>query len=384
MTRNLYSEEHEDFRASVKEFVERSLKPRVEEMISLKSIPRDIWLEAGKQGFLGMDIPEEFGGAGAGDYRFNAVLAEEWGHFNAATAACFGIHADVCPPYIVDLGTEEQKQRWLPGIATGEKIIAIGMTEPSGGSDLAALKTTAVRAEDGSGDWIINGSKTFITNGYQCDLVIVAARTDPSKGPKGITLFMVERGMEGFVNGRKLDKVGQDESDTAELFFENVRVSDANRLGPEGGGFIAMMQRLPQERVGAAVSNIAHAFQIFRETVVYPKERKAFGQSIGMFQHNKFKLAEMLTKLEVAQAYVDDCVAAHAKHQLSPVDAAKAKWWTAQVQSEVLDECVQLHGGYGFMNEYRAARAWRDARVTKIWAGSNEIMKELIGRDLGF
>ena len=356
MPRNLYAEEHEDFRASVREFVERSLKPRVEEMISLKSIPRDIWLEAGKQGFLGMDIPEEFGGAGAGDYRFNAVLAEEWGHFNAATAACFGIHADVCPPYIVDLGTEEQKQRWLPGIASGEKIIAIGMTEPSGGSDLAALKTTAVKADDGSGDWIINGSKTFITNGYQCDLVIVAARTDPSKGPKGITLFMVERGMDGFVNGRKLDKVGQDESDTAELFFENVRVPDTNRLGPEGGGFIAMMQRLPQERVGAAVSNIAHAFQIFRETVVYAKERKAFGQSIGMFQHNKFKLAEMVTKLEVAQAYVDDCVAAHAKHQLSPIDAAKAKWWTAQVQSEVLDECVQLHGGYGFMNEYRAAQ----------------------------
>jgi len=384
MPRNLYAEEHEDFRASVREFVERSLKPRVEEMISLKSIPRDIWLEAGKQGFLGMDIPEEFGGAGAGDYRFNAVLAEEWGHFNAATAACFGIHADVCPPYIVDLGTEEQKQRWLPGIASGEKIIAICMTEPSGGSDLAALKTTAVKADDGSGDWIINGSKTFITNGYQCDLVIVAARTDPSKGPKGITLFMVERGMDGFVNGRKLDKVGQDESDTAELFFENVRVPDTNRLGPEGGGFIAMMQRLPQERVGAAVSNVAHAFQIFRETVVYAKERKAFGQSIGMFQHNKFKLAEMVTKLEVAQAYVDDCVAAHAKHQLSPIDAAKAKWWTAQVQSEVLDECVQLHGGYGFMNEYRAARAWRDARVTKIWAGSNEIMKELIGRELGF
>ena len=384
MPRNLYAEEHEDFRASVREFVERSLKPRVEEMISLKSIPRDIWLEAGKQGFLGMDIPEEFGGAGAGDYRFNAVLAEEWGHFNAATAACFGIHAGVCPPYIVDLGTEEQKQRWLPGIASGEKIIAIGMTEPSGGSDLAALKTTAVKVDDGSGDWIINGSKTFITNGYQCDLVIVAARTDPSKGPKGITLFMVERGMDGFVNGRKLDKVGQDESDTAELFFENVRVPDTNRLGPEGGGFIAMMQRLPQERVGAAVSNIAHAFQIFRETVVYAKERKAFGQSIGMFQHNKFKLAEMVTKLEVAQAYVDDCVAAHAKHQLSPIDAAKAKWWTAQVQSEVLDECVQLHGGYGFMNEYRAARAWRDARVTKIWAGSNEIMKELIGRELGF
>ena len=234
MPRRLYSEEHEDFRAAAREFVERNLKPRVEEMIELKSIPRDIWLEAGKQGLLGLDIPEEFGGAGAEDYRFNAVLAEEWAHFNAATAACFGIHADVCPPYIVDLGTEEQKARWLPGMATGELICAIGMTEPSGGSDLAALKTTAVRADDGSGDWIVNGSKTFITNGYQCDLVIVAARTDASRGPKGITLFMVERGMEGFVNGRKLDKVGQDESDTAELFFENVRVPDANRLGPEG------------------------------------------------------------------------------------------------------------------------------------------------------
>ncbi|HRC63706.1 MAG TPA: acyl-CoA dehydrogenase family protein, partial [Dermatophilaceae bacterium] len=187
----------------------------------------------------------------------------------------------------------------------------------------------------------------------------------------------------GFVNGRKLDKVGQDESDTAELFFENVRVSDANRLGPENGGFIAMMQRLPQERVGAAVSNVAHAFQIFRETLVYTKERKAFGQSIGAFQHNKFKLAEMLTKLEVTQAFVDDCVDAHARHELSSVDASKAKWWSAQVQNDVLDECVQLHGGYGFMNEYRAGRAWRDARVTMIWAGSNEIMKELIGRDLG-
>ena len=355
----------------------------IRDRISLKSIPRDIWLEAGKQGFLGMDIPEEFGGAGAGDYRFNAVLAEEWGHFNAATAACFGIHADVCPPYIVDLGTQEQKARWLPGMASGELICAIGMTEPSGGSDLAALKTTAVRADDGSGDWILNGSKTFITNGYQCDLVIVAARTDASKGPKGITLFVVERGMEGFVNGRKLDKVGQDESDTAELFFENVRVPDANRLGAEGLGFIAMMQRLPQERIGAACSNIAHAKQIFVETLAYAKERKAFGQPIGTFQHNKFKFAEMITKLEVAEAYIDDCVLAHSQRKLSPVDAAKAKWWSAQVQSEVLDECVQLHGGYGFMNEYRAARAWRDARVTKIWAGSNEIMKELIGRDLG-
>jgi alkylation response protein AidB-like acyl-CoA dehydrogenase len=256
------------------------------------------------------------------------------------------------------------------------------MTEPSGGSDLAALKTTAVRDGD-TGDWLLNGSKTFITNGYQADLVIVAARTDASKGAKGITLFMVEAGMEGFSRGRKLDKVGQEESDTAELFFDNVRVPDANRLGEEGLGFIAMMQRLPQERVGAAVANTAHAFQILRETIDYTKERKAFGQSIGSFQHNKFKLAELQTRLEVTQAYVDDCIAAHAEGRLSPVDAAKAKWFSAQVQNDVLDECVQLYGGYGFMNEYRVARAWRDARVSKIWAGSNEIMKELIGRDLG-
>jgi len=257
------------------------------------------------------------------------------------------------------------------------------MTEPSGGSDLAALKTTAVRADDGSGDWVLNGSKTFITNGYQADLVVVAARTDPSRGAKGISLLMVEAGMEGFSRGRKLDKVGQEEADTSELFFENVRVPDANRLGEEGLGFISMMQRLPQERIGAAVANTAHAFQIFRETVEYTKERKAFGQPVGSFQHNKFKMAELQTKLEVTQAYVDDCIAAHADGNLTAVDAAKAKWWSAQVQNDVLDECVQLYGGYGFMNEYRVARAWRDARVSKIWAGSNEIMKELIGRDLG-
>jgi alkylation response protein AidB-like acyl-CoA dehydrogenase len=380
MPRNVYDDEHEDFRASVQEFVERTLKPRADQMLEVKSIDRDIWKEAGKQGLFGLDIPEEFGGMGAEDYRFNAVSAEVIAGFNFAVASCFGIHSDVCPPYIVDLGTEEQKQRWLPGMASGELIAAIAMTEPSGGSDLAALKTTAVRDGD---HWVLNGSKTFITNGYQADLVIVAARTDPSRGAKGITLFVVEEGMEGFTRGRKLDKVGQEEADTSELFFEDVRVPDANRLGGEGLGFVAMMERLPQERIGAAVANTAHAFQIFRETVEYTKERKAFGQPVGAFQHNKFKMAELLTELEVTQAYVDDCVAAHAVGELTAVDAAKAKWFSAQVQNHVLDECVQLHGGYGYMNEYRVARAWRDARVTKIWAGSNEIMKELIGRDLG-
>ncbi len=380
MPRNIYGPEHEDFRASVSEFVERTLKPRAEQMLEVKSIDRDIWKEAGSQGLFGLDIPEEFGGMGAEDYRFNAVSAEVINGFNAAVGSCFGIHSDVCPPYIVDLGTQEQKERWLPAMAAGEKICAIAMTEPGGGSDLAALKTNAVRDGD---DWILNGSKTFITNGYQADLVIVATRTDPTKGAKGITLFMVEDGMKGFTRGRKLDKVGQEESDTAELFFQDVRVPDSNRIGDEGMGFIAMMQRLPQERVGAAAANVAHAKQILMETIEYAKERKAFGQAIGSFQHNKFKLAEMVTAIEVAEAYVDDCIEAHAKGELTAVDAAKAKWWSAQVQNDVLDECVQLYGGYGFMNEYRVARAWRDARVTKIWAGSNEIMKELIGRDLG-
>ena len=383
MPRHIYGPDHEAFRSSVQEFVDRTLKPRADQMLEVKSIDRDIWKEAGKQGLFGLDIPEEFGGAGADDYRFNAVSAEVVAGFNFAVSSCFGIHSDVCPPYIVDLGTQEQKERWLPPMANGDKICAIAMTEPSGGSDLAALKTTAVRAKDESGDWVLNGSKTFITNGYQADLVIVAARTDPSRGAKGITLFMVEDGMEGFSRGRKLDKVGQEESDTAELFFEDVRVPDANRLGEEGMGFVAMMQRLPQERVGAACANVAHAKQILLETIEYAKERKAFGQSIGSFQHNKFKLAELVTSIEVAEAYVDDCIQAHAEGTLSAVDAAKAKWWSAQVQNDVLDECVQLHGGYGYMNEYRVARAWRDARVTKIWAGSNEIMKELIGRDLG-
>ena len=380
MPRNIYGPEHEDFRASVSEFVERTLTPRAEQMPEVKSIDRDIWKEAGSQGLFGLDIPEEFGGMGAEDYRFNAVSAEVINGFNAAVGSCFGIHSDVCPPYIVDLGTQEQKERWLPAMAAGEKICAIAMTEPGGGSDLAALKTNAVRDGD---DWILNGSKTFITNGYQADLVIVATRTDPTKGAKGITLFMVEDGMEGFTRGRKLDKVGQEESDTAELFFQDVRVPDSNRIGDEGMGFIAMMQRLPQERVGAAAANVAHAKQILLETIEYAKERKAFGQAIGSFQHNKFKLAEMVTAIEVAEAYVDDCIEAHAKGELTAVDAAKAKWWSAQVQNDVLDECVQLYGGYGFMNEYRVARAWRDARVTKIWAGSNEIMKELIGRALG-
>jgi len=380
MKRTIYDADHESFRSSVREFLERSVIPHAEEHIAAKSLPREFWLEAGKQGFLGLEIPEEYGGSGAGDYRFNAVLMEELAKVNAALPTCVGIHADITAPYLVELGTEEQKKRWLPGVASGEILLAIGMTEPSGGSDLAALKTTAVRDGD---EWVINGSKTFITNGFSCDIVIAAARTNPEKGPKGITLFAIEATKEGFSRGRKLDKVGMEESDTSELFFENVRVTDAEIVGELDKGFVHMMQKLSQERLGCAVSNTAHAKQILTETLEYTKERKAFGQSIGSFQANKFLLAELFTQIEVCETYMDRCVIAHAAKELTAVDAAKAKWWSSQVQSEVLDHCVQLYGGYGFMNEYRVARAWRDARVTKIWAGSNEIMKELIGRELG-
>ncbi|MFC9386963.1 acyl-CoA dehydrogenase family protein [Streptomyces venezuelae] len=380
MRRTLFDTDHEAFRASVREFVERELRPAQDRFIQQRSIDRKVWHEAGAQGLLGLLVPEEYGGSGAEDYRFSAVLSEELAKLSVAFASSFTIHCEVVAPYLVELADEEQRRRWLPGFCAGELVAAIGMTEPSAGSDLAALRTTAVRSGT---DWILDGSKTFITNGYGADLVVVAARTSPDKGAKGISLFVVEEGMEGFERGRKLDKVGQHEADTAELFFDRVRVPAENLLGEVDRGFVHMMERLPQERIGAAVTNLAHAAQILAETIEYTKERRAFGRPIGSLQYNKFRLAELVTTVDVTQAFVDHCVAAHVKGELSAVDAAKAKWWSAQVQNDVIDACVQLHGGYGYMNEYRVARAWQDARVTKIWAGSNEIMKELIGRDLG-
>jgi long-chain-acyl-CoA dehydrogenase len=380
MNRDIYSTDHDDFREMVRDFADRHLLREHESIIEQRCIPRSVWLEAGKLGLLGLDVPERYGGSAAGDYRFNAVLGEELAHVSAAIASSLGIHFDVVAPYLVELTTEEQKQRWLPRFCTGEMVTAIAMSEPSAGSDLAAIRTSAERAGDG---WVINGSKIFITNGYNADLVVVAAKTDREKRAKGITLFAVEEGMTGFERGRKLDKVGQPEADTAELFFEDVHVSNENVIGEVNNGFIHMMRMLPQERISSAVNNTAHADQILTETLAYARERKAFGQPIGSFQYNKFTLAELVTQVEVAQAFVDKCVLAHTKSLLSGVDAAKAKWWTAKMQNDVLDACVQLHGGYGFMNEYRVARAWKDARVTKIWAGSNEIMKEIIGRGLG-
>jgi alkylation response protein AidB-like acyl-CoA dehydrogenase len=379
--KRIFDEDHEAFRGSCAAFLAKHATPHLETFLAEKALPRKFWLAAGAEGFLGLEIPEEFGGAEAGDFRFNAVLDEELSKLNAALASCVAIHTDIAVPYLVDLGTPEQKQRWLPGCATGEIVTAIGMTEPSGGSDLAALRTTAVRDGD---EWVVNGSKTFITNGFSADLVLTAVRTSPDKGAKGITLFALEATDAGFSRGRKLDKVGQAEADTSELFFENLRVGDDRVIGEVDRGFIYMMERLPQERLSCSVSNVAHAKQILAETIQYAHDRTAFNQSIGSLQHNKFLLAELVTKIEVAEAYVDKAVLAHTRGEATATDAAKAKWWSSEIQNDVIDHCVQLHGGYGFMNEYRVARAWRDARVSKIWAGSNEIMKELIGRDLGF
>jgi alkylation response protein AidB-like acyl-CoA dehydrogenase len=380
MRRTIFHEDHDAFRESCRTFVDRTLRPHQEKHIANHELGREVWLELGRKGLLGLNVPEEYGGAGVDDVRFSLILAEELSRLAFAYSACVGIHTNCIAPYLVDLGTEAQKQRWLPKFCTGELITALAMTESSGGSDLAALKSRAV--PDGT-DWILNGSKTFITNGASADLVLVAARTSPDKGAKGITLFAVEADMAGFERGRKLDKVGQPEADTSELFLEDVRVPAANVIGEIDQGFGYMMHRLVAERIGSAVNNIAHARQILEETLDYVKERKAFGTAIGSFQANKFTLAELQTLAEVTQAFVDQCVLEAVNGRLTAVDAAKAKWWSAQAQNDILDACVQLWGGYGYMNEFRVARAWADARVAKIWAGSNEIMKELIGRDLG-
>jgi long-chain-acyl-CoA dehydrogenase len=379
LNRTLYDDDHKLFRESAAAFVDREILPNREAMREERRIPKELWLKAGGAGFLGVAVPEEHGGSDV-DFRYNAIFNEELSRAGMAFSSSFTIHADVCAPYLTRLTTDEQKSRWLPKFCSGEMVTAIGMTEPEAGSDLQGLKTTAKRDGD---EWVINGSKTFITNGAYADLVIVAARTATDPKGRGISLFAVEEGMEGFSRGRKLHKVGQHEADTAELFFENIRVTDDQLIGEVDRGFHHMMEHLAQERLGSAISNTAHAQQAFAVTLEYIRTRKAFGRPVGTFQNSRFLAADLQTRLDVTQTYVDQCVIAHAKHELSAVDAAKAKWWSAEVQNVVIDACVQLHGGYGYMEEYEVAHAWMDARVTKIWAGSNEIMKEIIGRDLG-
>jgi alkylation response protein AidB-like acyl-CoA dehydrogenase len=380
MRRTHFTDEHEWFRESVRAFVDQTVLPRREQHRKDRQIDRATWKVAGDQGFLSLGVPEDLGGAGVLDFRFNQVWCEELARAGVAYASSFSIHTDVCLPYLLNLTTEEQRARWMPGFLTGDLITAIGMTEPEAGSDLGALKTTARRDGDG---WVLNGSKTFITNGAGADLVIVAARTG-GNGGKGISLFAVEEGMPGFSRGRKLEKVGQHEADTAELFFEDVRVDEGQLIGPLDRGFQAMMHHLAQERVSCAATNIAHARHCLDVTLEYVGERKAFGRPVGSFQANRFTLAELVTEVDVTQAFVDRCIELHALGELDAVDAAKAKWWSSEVQGRVIDACVQLHGGYGYMEEYEVAHFWMDARVTRIWAGSNEIMKEIIGRSLGF
>jgi len=376
---SILEQEHEDFRAVARAFFNKEVVPFHEQWERDGIVDREVWRRAGERGLLCFDVEETYGGPGIADFRYNMVLAEESARAGASGPG-FAVHTDIIVPYISSLGTEEQKQRWLPGCVSGDLVTAIAMTEPGAGSDLQGIRTTAVDAGD---HYVLNGSKTFISNGILADLVVVVCRTDPQAGHRGISLFGVDTSADGFSVGRVLDKVGQDESNTAELAFDDVRVSNDDLIGELDTGFIAMMKFLPQERLGSAVTNLAHAAQILDETVTYAKERKAFGQPIGSFQNTQFLLADLVTKVEVTQAYVDRCVVAHTQGELTAVDAAKAKWWTSQVQNDVLDHCVQVFGGYGYMNEYRVARAWRDARVTKIWAGSNEIMKMLIARDLG-
>jgi alkylation response protein AidB-like acyl-CoA dehydrogenase len=379
MRRSLYEPEHDAFRAAVRSFIDRHVVPFHDQWEKVGVVDRSVWVEAGKQGLLGMDVPEQYGGGGVRDFRYNCVVSEELTRAGASGVG-FTLHNDVVAPYLLDLATDEQKQRWLPPFVSGELITAIAMTEPGAGSDLQGLRTTARR--DGT-DWVLNGSKTFITNGILSDLVLVVARTDPDKGAHGFSLLVVERGMKGFERGRNLDKVGMKAQDTAELFFDDVRVPAGNLLGREGGGFVHLMEKLPQERLSIAIVAVAAARSVLDLTVEYCKSRQAFGRPIGAFQHTRFALAEMETEVTVAEHFLEKSVLEHNAGRFTVQDAAMAKWWTTELQKRVVDQCVQLHGGYGYMLEYPVAKAFVDSRVQTIYGGTTEVMKEIIGRSLG-
>ena len=380
MRRDLFESEHDMFRDSFRRFLDKEIVPRTEEFERDGIMDRTIFAKAGEAGFLGMEVPEEYGGGGVKDFRYNTVIIEEVAE-TAIGGSGLGItlHNDICLPYFLHLTNEEQKQRWLPGICSGELITAVAMTEPGIGSDLASMSTTAVRDGD---VYIVNGSKTFITNGINADLVITAVKTDPTQKHKGVSLMIIERGMEGFERGRNLEKIGLHSQDTAELFFTDVRVPVENLLGAEGEGFRYLVTNLPQERLSIAVAGVSNARAAYRWTLEYVKERQAFGQRIADFQNTRFKLAEMATEIAVADAFVDKCILAHNEGQLSADEAAMAKYWCTELQGRITDLGVQLHGGYGYMTEYPIARAYVDARVTRIYGGTTEIMKEIIGKSI--
>jgi acyl-CoA dehydrogenase len=377
--RDLFETEHEDFRKSVRTFMEREVQPNNEKWDAEGIVPRELWLKAGEAGLLCFDVPEEYGGPGVNDFRYNVVVSEEQTRIGASGPG-FSVHTDIIVPYLIKLGTEEQKKRWLPGCVTGETITAIAMTEPGAGSDLQGVRTSAVDKGD---HFVLNGSKTFISNGIHADLVIVVARTDPDAGHKGFSLLVVERGMEGFERGRNLDKIGMHAQDTAELSFTDVIVPKENVLGELGQGFIYLMMNLPQERLIIAASAAAACQGIYEMCLEYAKTREAFGRPIGKFQHNRFLVAEMATEARVVQTFIDDCVRKHLKGELDSVGASMAKWWATELQNSMVSRGVQLHGGYGYMLEYPIARAFIDSRISTIYGGTTEVQKEIIGRSLG-
>ncbi|MDX5372878.1 MAG: acyl-CoA dehydrogenase family protein [Pseudomonadaceae bacterium] len=375
--RTLFSSEHELFRETVRKFFEQEAVPFHAQWEKDGHIDRALWNKAGEAGMLCSHIPEEYGGMGA-DFLYSAVVIEEQSRLGLSGVG-FSLHSDIVAPYILHYGTEEQKLHYLPKLVSGELVTAIAMTEPGTGSDLQGVKTTAVLDGD---EYVINGSKTFITNGWLADLVIVVAKTDPKAGAKGISLFLVEADTPGFSKGKRLEKVGMKAQDTSELFFQDVRIPKANLLGKEGMGFVYLMQELPQERLTVGVGAIASAEAALKWTLDYTRERKAFGRPVADFQNTRFKLAEMATEIQVGRVFVDRCLELHLNKKLDVPTAAMLKYWGTDLQCKVIDECVQLHGGYGYMWEYPIARAWADSRVQRIYAGTNEIMKEIISRAL--
>lgn len=376
----IYDDTHEMFRASFASFIETELEPHAQEWDDAGIVDRSVFVEAGKHGFVGLSISSEHGGGDNDDFRFNAIISEEMARAGlGAIGAGLMLHNDITTPYFVEYCNDEQAARWLPGIASGELITAVAMTEPGTGSDLAGIVTTAKR--DG-GEFVLNGAKTFITNGINSDLVIVVCRTDPDAGRAGMSLLVVERGMPGFERGRNLDKIGQHAADTAELFFDDVRVPVGNVLGEEGRAFEYLAFNLAQERLSLAVYGCAAASTALDWTVEYVKERTAFKQPIAAFQNTKFELASIATEVAVTQSFVDDCVMRHNADELDAAGAAMAKLWATEVQGRVLDRCLQLFGGYGYMTEYPISRAYVDARVSRIYGGTSEIMKTIIAKDL--
>lgn len=380
MQKQILEEEHIMFQEAAKAFVDKEIAPYHDQWEKAGIVPRDLWLKAGEQGLLCMDIPEEYGGLGLKDFRYNCIVTEELIRVGASGPG-FALQNDVVSPYIINLASEEQKTRWMPGMVTGEIVTAIAMTEPNTGSDLQAVKTTAIKDGD---HYIVNGQKTFITNGIMSNLVIVVAKTDPSQKASGTSLIVIEEGMEGFSRGKNLEKIGLKAQDTAELFFDNVRVPVENLLGEEGHGFYYLMQNLPQERLSIAAGAIAAAETCLDLTIQYCKDRTAFGRPIGKFQNSRFKLAEMKTENIIGRTFVDQCILELNENKLTVEKAAMAKWWTTEMQCKMIDQCLQLHGGYGFMSEFPIAKAYTDSRVQKIFGGTNEIMKEIIGRAMGF